>query len=132
MSAAALIFAYRGPAGGGGARARAGGGLRGALTRYYSPTLPPGSLRYITPSLGESAPDPFLRGTHYCFMLLDFRRAKSGVLACVFIRPHWGPEYTKFAAVAVYELRLALPGQRFWPVFHCKGGYQPPEKPSPF
>ena len=61
----------------------------------------------------------------------NFRRAKSGVLACVFIRPHWGPEYTKFAAVAVYELRLALPGQRFWPVFHCKGGYQPPEKPSP-
>ena len=41
----------------------------------------------------------------------NFRRAKSGALACVLIRAHWGPGWAKFAAGAVQELRLGLLSQ---------------------
>ena len=51
----------------------------------------------------------------------NFRRAKSGVLACNLTRPHWGPGFAKFRIAAVHQLRLGLPSQRSW----CKIAFPP-------
>ena len=37
----------------------------------------------------------------------------------------------KISNGSVLQLRLALTGQRFWSVFRCRGGYQPPESLLP-
>ena len=74
--------------------------------------------------------EPPLRGTHTCEVEQNFRRAKSGVLACVFFRPHWGPGWAKFAAAAAPQPRLALPNQRLRCGFRRRGGCPHPPAPK--
>ena len=51
---------------------------------------PPGTAQMSAPHSYSPFPGPLLRGTPYWEVMRHFRRAKSGVLACVSFRAHWG------------------------------------------
>ena len=73
-----------------------------------------------------------------------FRRAKSGVLRCAPIRPHWGPEWEEnwncrgstpapgFAEpTSRCEFWRAHAMRPYWLPVDCRGGYQPPASLPP-
>ena len=56
----------------------------------------------------------------------NFRRAKSRVLGCGPVRPHWALGGRKIGTDAVPLLRLGLPNQRSQAAFRRRGGLWPP------
>ena len=75
-------------------------------------------------------PEPPLREMRTFKVKRNFRRAKSGVPGCGSIRPHWGPEYAKFALGAVPGLRLSFLSQRSWCVSWREPQGAPLRKPG--
>ena len=67
-----------------------------------------------------------LRGTRTCWILQNFRRAKSGWRSAIPTAPQ-GAGCSKIAVGAVYRLRLALPSHRSW----CEFGREAQGPPLP-
>ena len=62
-----------------------------------------------------------LRGTRTCHILQCFRRAKSGVLGCGSVRPHWGPGFWENGSWGGPAPAPGFPNQRARSVFRRRG-----------